>query len=1064
MKRQPLSAINKRLLLPLLVLTSLLLAGAESIWAEDTGTPASEPEYTDFYNTDYYYKQFKTRVESEAAAYDGTPFDENIDCTKAALGIGINFGNELDWSYGSYNDFPSRQRRYEVIIEVGNRTGSEETVYYTYTQPFNAQGNLYTYENRQTATDDIASIKLRPTDNIPSGEDPIVNFLRVKIKNDYYNSWGKPFTVNVRNFELTDGEGNDLIGEDPPADRYGITIPKRYNDPSAVIVFDREISTTVGALRDAPEIKAHIQLENFVSDYVDNAELTAVHADNMKMSVRIENAGRIEKKFSYEQLDKNLQFLKEEGIKTIRLPLTWYCHMDSSGKVDPEWFALVNSVVDRMIDKGFYVIVNIHSDTGRKSWIKADKNLYEGYTSEDGTFRPGYKTTYKYLCLQIADNFKDFDHHLIIQGPNEVINYSNYTTYSGQPQDGRGPITKDEYGVMNELNQIFVDEMRRAGHNNTNRILLCNTYYSARLNLPDFELPKDSVDNKILVGIHDYTVREGGLLSSLEWFNKSSAPDTGDSSSSGSGAGYLKKYNIIMDEFGIYKNEAPEDASVSNDYLEKKTALMTVSVPAAYKLKVPMILWDEGSRYAVMKKDQPKWDEAFGSDQVAAEMLQKYKDNAPAEHDWLDPVYQWSDESETCEAKIICSRDGDHIKEKELVQTTQEKTDSTCTKEGSIKYTAAFESSSFTTQKKTVAISPKGHEPDEPVMENIVEPACDIDGSYDEVVYCSTCGAELIRESRQSPATGHDLGQWTMLDNSRHQRVCSRDEEHVEYEDHRWDGGKIIKTPTYTSTGLKEFSCQTCGGIRRDTLPVVPYPPGADPGQKGSDGTPAGPGASAAAAEKAILTSGSDEGPAGSRFAPLMLRSTSQKKTSVKLTWNKVSGGTKYIVYGNACGRNNKMKKLGATTGRTFTVKKINRTLKKGTYHKFMVVALNSRNSVVSTSKVIHVATKGGKVGNYRSVKLRAKVNAKGKKIKKYRSISKIKLKRGATVKIKSTVTPASKNLKVRKHRAVAFVSSNPKVASVTGGGKIRALSKGNCYIYAYAQNGVYKRLKISVR
>ena len=56
------------------------------------------------------------------------------------------------------------------------------------------------------------------------------------------------------------------------------------------------------------------------------------------------------------------------------------------------------------------------------------------------------------------------------------------------------------------------------------------------------------------------------------------------------------------------------------------------------------------------------------------------------------------------------------------------------------------------------------------------------------------------------------------------------------------------------------------------------------------------------------------------------------------------------------------------------------------------------------------------------------------------------------------------KKMKIKRHRKVAFESSNPKVATVTSSGKIKAKSKGTCYVYAYAQNGVFKKIKVVVK
>ena len=126
--------------------------------------------------------------------------------------------------------------------------------------------------------------------------------------------------------------------------------------------------------------------------------------------------------------------------------------------------------------------------------------------------------------------------------------------------------------------------------------------------------------------------------------------------------------------------------------------------------------------------------------------------------------------------------------------------------------------------------------------------------------------------------------------------------------------------------------------------------------------------------------------------------------------------------------------------------------LKKGKYYKFIVVALDKNNKVVSTSKIIHVATKGGKVGNYKSVTVKKTVVSKAKKLRK-----------GKTLKLNAKVVKASKQ-KVKGHRKLSYESSNTAIVTVSKKGVVKGKKKGSCYIYAYAQNGVYKRVRITVK
>ncbi len=192
--------------------------------------------------------------------------------------------------------------------------------------------------------------------------------------------------------------------------------------------------------------------------------------------------------------------------------------------------------------------------------------------------------------------------------------------------------------------------------------------------------------------------------------------------------------------------------------------------------------------------------------------------------------------------------------------------------------------------------------------------------------------------------------------------------------------------------------------------------------------------------------------PSGTKFNLLQARSGKITKTSVLIKWKKVSGAKKYVIYGNKCGTKNKYKKLKTITGTKLTFKKVaGKKVKKGTYYKFIIYAVGKNGKTLSTSKTVHVATPGGKVGNDKSVKTAAKKN-------------KVTLKKGKTFKLKAKAVPASKKLKVQRHRKMAYETSNNKIAKVTSKGVIKAVGKGTCYVYAYTQNGVFAKIKVTVK
>ena len=194
-------------------------------------------------------------------------------------------------------------------------------------------------------------------------------------------------------------------------------------------------------------------------------------------------------------------------------------------------------------------------------------------------------------------------------------------------------------------------------------------------------------------------------------------------------------------------------------------------------------------------------------------------------------------------------------------------------------------------------------------------------------------------------------------------------------------------------------------------------------------------------------------------FRRLRARSVKQTKTSVTLQWNIIKDADGYFIYGNRCNtgtKSYKYRKLATITGgdiSTWTQK----DLKKGTYYKYVVKAyrlVNGKKVVTDTSISVHAVTGGGKYGNAKAVSVTQIGNKK--------NVSKITLKMGKTAQIKAK--EVKKDKKIERHRKLCYESSNTKVATVTPDGLIRATGKGTCTIWVYAQTGVYKTLKITVK
>ena len=126
-------------------------------------------------------------------------------------------------------------------------------------------------------------------------------------------------------------------------------------------------------------------------------------------------------------------------------------------------------------------------------------------------------------------------------------------------------------------------------------------------------------------------------------------------------------------------------------------------------------------------------------------------------HDWSDITYTWAEDNSTVTGLKACNNDHGHDIS-EIVNTAYTvKTEPSCATAGTGKYTANFSNEIFAAQIKEVEIPTIAHTPCEPIKEIIIDAACVTAGSYDSVVKCAVCGAEISREAIVVPALGHDL-------------------------------------------------------------------------------------------------------------------------------------------------------------------------------------------------------------------------------------------------------------------------------------------------------------------
>jgi aryl-phospho-beta-D-glucosidase BglC (GH1 family) len=164
---------------------------------------------------------------------------------------------------------------------------------------------------------------------------------------------------------------------------------------------------------------------------------------------------------------EQFQAIKDGGFNTVRIPTTWYQHIqwDDSSKmylVNDTWMDYVKSTVDYAIDRDMFVILNVHHE----DWVNVD-------VFTDDTYKDAEKKLTD-IWTQVAEEFKDYDQHLIFEGMNEPRQVNNPSVN----QWGNG--TEDNgytSSYINKLNAAFVKTVRGNGSAaNKERLLMLPGY------------------------------------------------------------------------------------------------------------------------------------------------------------------------------------------------------------------------------------------------------------------------------------------------------------------------------------------------------------------------------------------------------------------------------------------------------------------------------------------------------------------------------------------------------------------------------------------------------------
>ncbi len=177
--------------------------------------------------------------------------------------------------------------------------------------------------------------------------------------------------------------------------------------------------------------------------------------------------------------------VRSAGFNAVRIPVTWYEHIDANGNIDAEWLDRVQQVVDCVVQQDMYCIINVHHDAGG-GWIRATPDCYEQNCAKVAR-----------LWKNIAEHFKDYDEKLIFEGFNEMLDGEGHWGGAG---------SAEEYKAHNDFNQLFVDTVRATGSNNSQRNLMVQVYSGVcgEGAFENFVLPSDSAEGHLIIQVHNY--------------------------------------------------------------------------------------------------------------------------------------------------------------------------------------------------------------------------------------------------------------------------------------------------------------------------------------------------------------------------------------------------------------------------------------------------------------------------------------------------------------------------------------------------------------------------------
>ena len=183
---------------------------------------------------------------------------------------------------------------------------------------------------------------------------------------------------------------------------------------------------------------------------------------------------------------------------------------------------------------------------------------------------------------------------------------------------------------------------------------------------------------------------------------------------------------------------------------------------------------------------------------------------------------------------------------------------------------------------------------------------------------------------------------------------------------------------------------------------------------------------------------------------PLLLAQGKGGNKKISLSWTKLKKATGYECYWSYCDGKKFFRKFKATKdGKAAAVHK---KLKNNRKYKYFVVAyqmVDGNKIYIAKSPQLHIAMKADKQTNVSKLMV---------------NVTKVTLNKGKTFRTECRSTLENvKKKQVLHAKEYRYYTSDKKIAVVDKDGQIKATGNGNCTVTIIANNGVYRKISVTV-